>query len=141
MDEDFPIAGAMDNFKQMTVVDERVSSVPVSFRKNSERGAGTTAEESLLLFLVGLKNVCFEINWPRGPMDKASAYGAGDCRFESCRGHPFVRAIDLMHVRLDVATWAVAARAARASHKAAIAAKGIISSAQGLGSCRRVRFA
>ena len=26
-------------------------------------------------------------NWPRGPMDKASAYGAGDCRFESCRGH------------------------------------------------------
>ena len=27
------------------------------------------------------------INWPRGPMDKASAYGAGDCRFESCRGH------------------------------------------------------
>ena len=27
--------------------------------------------------------------WPRGPMDKASAYGAGDCRFESCRGHSF----------------------------------------------------
>ena len=26
-------------------------------------------------------------HWPRGPMDKASAYGAGDCRFESCRGH------------------------------------------------------
>jgi hypothetical protein len=25
--------------------------------------------------------------WPRGPMDKASASGAGDCRFESCRGH------------------------------------------------------
>ena len=24
---------------------------------------------------------------PRGPMDKASAYGAGDCRFESYRGH------------------------------------------------------
>ena len=23
--------------------------------------------------------------WTRGPMDKASAYGAGDCRFESCR--------------------------------------------------------
>ena len=21
--------------------------------------------------------------WPRGPMDKASAYGAGDCGFES----------------------------------------------------------
>ena len=25
--------------------------------------------------------------WPRGPMDKASVYGAGGCRFESCRGH------------------------------------------------------
>ena len=25
--------------------------------------------------------------WPRGPMDKASAYRAGDCRFESYRGH------------------------------------------------------
>ena len=24
---------------------------------------------------------------PRGPMAKASAHGAGDCRFESCRGH------------------------------------------------------
>ena len=27
------------------------------------------------------------IAWTRGPMDKASAYGAGDCRFESCRVH------------------------------------------------------
>ena len=25
--------------------------------------------------------------WSRGPMDKASAHGAGDCRFESCRDH------------------------------------------------------
>ena len=25
--------------------------------------------------------------WPRHPMDMASAHGAGDCRFESCRGH------------------------------------------------------
>ena len=32
----------------------------------------------------GWKAFC---NRPRGPMDKASAYGAGDCRFESCRGH------------------------------------------------------
>ena len=24
--------------------------------------------------------------WPRGAMDNASAYGAEDCRFESCRG-------------------------------------------------------
>ena len=28
-----------------------------------------------------------DLQRPRGPMDKASAYGAGDCRFESCRGH------------------------------------------------------
>ena len=27
------------------------------------------------------------LSWPRGPMDKASAHGAGDCRFESYRGH------------------------------------------------------
>ena len=27
------------------------------------------------------------ITWSRCPMDKASAYGAGDCRFESCRDH------------------------------------------------------
>ena len=37
-------------------------------------------------FLFGLKPAS-DSNWPRGPMDKASAYGAGDCRFESCRGH------------------------------------------------------
>ena len=30
---------------------------------------------------------CIQQHRPRGPMDKASAYGAGDCRFESCRGH------------------------------------------------------
>ena len=29
---------------------------------------------------------------PRGPMDKASAHGAGDCRFESCQGHASVHA-------------------------------------------------
>ena len=34
----------------------------------------------LSMFKIGLSR-------PRGPMDKASAYGAGDCRFESCRGH------------------------------------------------------
>ena len=26
-------------------------------------------------------------SWPRAPMYKALAYGAGDCRFESYRGH------------------------------------------------------
>ena len=31
------------------------------------------------------------IQRPRGPMDKASAYGAGDCRFESYRGHLCLR--------------------------------------------------
>ena len=25
--------------------------------------------------------------WLCGPMDKASAYGAGECRFGSCQGH------------------------------------------------------
>ena len=34
-------------------------------------------------------------------MDKASAYGAGDCRFESCRGHLLaLLAIDV-YQRLD----------------------------------------
>ena len=35
--------------------------------------------------------------WPRGPMDKASAYGAGDCRFESCRGQCCSCACPLRH--------------------------------------------
>ena len=35
------------------------------------------------------------IQWPRVPMDKASAYGAGDCRFESCRGPRRHRAFDI----------------------------------------------
>ena len=34
-----------------------------------------------------IMQACTLNHWPRGPMDKASAYGAGDCRFESCRGH------------------------------------------------------
>ena len=40
-----------------------------------------------LIFLVSGFHEYLMIRWPRGPMDKASAYGAGDCRFESCRGH------------------------------------------------------
>ena len=38
---------------------------------------------------VACNDVCPETRFsrPRGPMDKASAYGAGDCRFESCRDH------------------------------------------------------
>ena len=38
------------------------------------------------LFKSSLVDKGMVIHWPRGPMDKASAYGAGDCRFESCRG-------------------------------------------------------
>ena len=30
-------------------------------------------------------NLAEQLGRSRGPMDKASAYGAGDCRFESCR--------------------------------------------------------
>ena len=39
-----------------------------------------------LAFFVNLE-IGLRCRWPRGPMDKAPAYGAGDCRFESCRGH------------------------------------------------------
>ena len=45
---------------------------------------------SLLSSQVGYFDITYSetLNqWPRGPMDKASAYGAGDCRFECYRGH------------------------------------------------------
>ena len=32
------------------------------------------------------------ITWSRGPMDKASAHGARDCRLESCRDHIYLSA-------------------------------------------------
>ena len=52
--------------------------------RDSFFGAGTSPN-------VGAPSVAVffsDVNrWPRGPMDKASAYGVGDCRFESCRGH------------------------------------------------------
>ena len=35
---------------------------------------------------------------PRGPMDKASAYGAGDCRFESYQGQALLRHNGLLSV-------------------------------------------
>ena len=38
----------------------------------------------LQTYIAGLGELA---SWPRGPMDKASAYGAGDCRSESYRGH------------------------------------------------------
>jgi hypothetical protein len=52
------------------------SSSPCLTCENSGRGAMPFCFSSYFRFI-----------WPRGPMDKASAYGAGDCRFESCRGH------------------------------------------------------
>ena len=41
-----------------------------------------------------------------GPMDKASAYRAGDCRFESCQGHIYTRqaCIDMTLAGLEPAT-------------------------------------
>ena len=39
------------------------------------------------LFKSSLVDKGMVIHWPCGPMDKASAYGAGDCRFESYQGH------------------------------------------------------
>ena len=36
---------------------------------------------------------------PRGPMDKASVYGAGDCRLESCRGRYASGVLTHLHMR------------------------------------------
>ena len=36
--------------------------------------------------------------WPCGPMDKALAYGAGDCRFESCRGQGLALNVSKMNL-------------------------------------------
>jgi hypothetical protein len=52
------------------------SSSPCLTCENSGRGAMPWCSSSYFRFI-----------WPRGPMDKASAYGAGDCRFESCGVH------------------------------------------------------
>ena len=42
-------------------------------------------------------------------MDKASAYGAGDCRFESCRGHFLVQfdQPQLLRIRAKIKTTAI----------------------------------
>ena len=42
---------------------------------------------------------------PRGPMDKASAYGAGDCRFESCRGHCLSTEAELSTMPIPMCTY------------------------------------
>ena len=41
---------------------------------------------------------------PRGPTDKASAHGAGDCRFQSCRGHA-ARALAGVLRRTNASAW------------------------------------
>ena len=51
-----------------------------------ERAPGQL-QSVVMLFHIGGRTPRISDIWPRGPMDKASAYGAGDCRFESCRGH------------------------------------------------------
>ena len=43
-----------------------------------------------VLFVGGVPAGAVERQRPRGPMDKASAYGTGDRRFESYRGHAFL---------------------------------------------------
>ena len=69
-------------------------SMGVGGRALAQRGcharahAGTRARTHKLAdYLSMWVNSDHVYHWPRGPMDKASAYGAGDCRFESCRGH------------------------------------------------------
>ena len=66
---------------------------PVFANQSSPWNTNSAREHALdsrvwlpLAFCVNLE-IGLSCNWPRGPMDKASAYGAGDCRFESCRGH------------------------------------------------------
>ena len=62
-------------------------------------------------FFADEKYIFTMITWPRGPMDKASAYGAGDCRFESCRGQSLIEALmmeqqsgELVNARSNVGT-------------------------------------
>ena len=76
---------------------------------------------NLLFACVSIPRPCRQITfdrkniWPRGPMDKASAYGAGDCRFESCRGH-FVSHLIMVMVAITIDTRLAFATASVASH-------------------------
>ena len=58
-----------------SIFGELVQNLPYQIKKNHAR----------------LKIVDGELGKPRlcGPMDKAPAYGAGDCRFESCLSQIF----------------------------------------------------
>ena len=40
-------------------------------------------------------------HWPCGPMDKASVYGTGDCRFESYQGHFLMFLWQRLRIRLS----------------------------------------
>ncbi len=46
--------------------------------------------------------------WPRGPMDKASAYGAGDCRFGVIAADPTQTAKSIHAPKLKLAITALA---------------------------------
>ena len=48
--------------------------------------AGTHIRVSSAVWIYTSRSYSACMHRPRGPMDKASAHGAGDCRFESCRG-------------------------------------------------------
>ena len=52
-----------------------------------EKNDKGNVDPRILIAAGNIMQACTLNHWPRGPMDKASAYGAGDCRFESCRGH------------------------------------------------------
>ena len=58
---------------------------------------------SLWMFRCVLERPLEVAIWPRGPMDKASAHGAGDCRFEPCRGHLHTSARLKCQCQCDVA--------------------------------------
>ena len=64
-----------------------VNLTPVRTRLGQPKDRGGPALSADKSSHVTMPPVSMHCSWPRGPMDKASAYGAGDCRFESCRGH------------------------------------------------------
>ena len=74
---------------------KRIAQKTISFRRGRRAGpaesfadCGELGAGSILgAWPQGSRQVKKYFNRPRGPMDKASAYGAGDCRLELCWGH------------------------------------------------------
>ena len=66
----------------------RIISLSSAFALGFAFLAASSAPQDLP-FVLALSNIKFvpETNWPVGLMDKASASGAGDSRFESWAGH------------------------------------------------------